>query len=137
VRERVKKEAGLEPTLAQLEKETGFSREEIVETMEFYPVVESINRPIGRETDSGASNCLTIMDELQDERCSENEILNKIALEQLLGQLGEKEKQLLLLRYIEGKTQSETGAVLDMTQVAVSRLEKKILLQLRNYMEYN
>jgi RNA polymerase sporulation-specific sigma factor len=137
VRERIKKETGVEPTLVQLEKETGFSREEIIETMEFYPVVESINRPVGRETNSGETNSLTLMDQLQDERCSENEIINKIAVEQMLEQLEEKEKQLLILRYMEGKTQSETGDALGMKQVAVSRLEKKILLQLRNCMGYN
>jgi RNA polymerase sporulation-specific sigma factor len=58
-------------------------------------------------------------------------------VEQMLEQLEEKEKQLLILRYMEGKTQSETGDALGMKQVAVSRLEKKILLQLRNYMGYN
>jgi RNA polymerase sporulation-specific sigma factor len=100
-------------------------------------VVESINRPVSTKADSGASNSLTLMDQLQDERCSENEILNKIALEQLLGKLDEKEQQLLLLRYIEGKTQSETGEALGMNQVAVSRLEKKILLQLRGEIGYN
>jgi RNA polymerase sporulation-specific sigma factor len=70
-------------------------------------------------------------------RCTETEIVNKIALEQVLACLKETERQLLFLRYMEGKNQSETGAALGMNQVAVSRMEKKILLQLRTEMDYN
>jgi RNA polymerase sporulation-specific sigma factor len=137
VRERRKKEIGREPTLTELEKETGFSKAEIVETLEFYPVVESIHRPLTGQSDSGASKTATLMDQLPDVRCTETEIVNKIALEQVMACLKETERQLLFLRYMEGKSQSETGAALGMNQVAVSRMEKKILLQLRNEMNYN
>jgi RNA polymerase sporulation-specific sigma factor len=137
VRERMKKETGREPTLKELEKETGFSEAEIVETLEFYPVVESIYRPLTGQADSDGAKSATLLDQLPDERCSENEIVNKIALEQVMACLKETEKQLLFLRYMEGKSQSETGTTLNMNQVAVSRMEKKILLQLRTEMDYN
>ena len=58
-------------------------------------------------------------------------VLNHMVIEQLLGLLEERERRLIRLRYFEGKTQSETAAAMGMTQVQVSRTEKKILLRLR------
>jgi RNA polymerase sporulation-specific sigma factor len=135
VRERMVKETGREPTIAELECETGFSKEEIVETLEFYPLVESIHRPIGAQEDIGALQSATIMDRIKDERCHENEVVDRVALEQVTAELGDTEKQLLFLRYMDGRSQSETGVVLGMNQVAISRMEKKILLQLRKKMD--
>ena len=58
-------------------------------------------------------------------------VLNHILVEQLLETVGERERRLLQLRYYEGKTQCEVAELLSMSQVQVSRLEKKLLLQLR------
>ena len=56
-----------------------------------------------------------------------NQIVNKIALKQLIEKLEDREKQIILLRFYKDKTQSEVAKVLGITQVQVSRIEKKIL----------
>jgi len=58
-------------------------------------------------------------------------VINHVLLEQLLGTLEEKERRLITLRYYEDKTQTQVAAELGISQVQVSRLEKKILLRLR------
>lgn len=72
-----------------------------------------------------------LADQLEDMKKSETELINRITVSQMLESLGERERQLIELRYMEGKTQSESAKVLGMNQVAVSRLEKKVLLFLR------
>ena len=58
-------------------------------------------------------------------------VVNRILVEQLLGELNEKERKLITLRYFEEKTQVQAAKELGVSQVQVSRLEKKILLRLR------
>ena len=58
-------------------------------------------------------------------------ILNRVVLEQLLSELPDTERSLIVMRYLQDKTQTEVAKVLGVSQVQVSRLEKKILKQLR------
>ena len=90
--------------------------------------VESIYQPIGT---SGDENQMILMDQLEDTKKNENELINRITVVQMLQSLEERDRRLIELRYMEGKTQSESARILGMNQVAVSRLEKKILLRLR------
>ncbi len=124
VKEQLKKNQNKEPTIQELEAETGLSRDDIILALDATTEVESIYRPVGNGE-------WTIADQLVDEQFSETKILNQITVIQMLETLDEKERQLLVLRYMEGKTQTEVAQILDMNQVAVSRLEKKILLYLR------
>ena len=62
---------------------------------------------------------------------NEQELINRITVEQMLNSLTEQERKLIELRYMEGKTQTESAKVLGMNQVAVSRMEKKILFRFR------
>ena len=62
-------------------------------------------------------------------------MLNKIVLKQLLDQLGERERDIILRRYFENQTQTQIAEQLHISQVQVSRLEKKILRQMREYLE--
>lgn len=117
-----------DPTMEELIKATELSAEEILAAMEATTEVESIYHPIGNQSDGTQ---LMIADQLEDTKKSEMELINRITVVQLLESLGERERKLIELRYMEGKTQSESAQVLGMNQVAVSRLEKKILLGLR------
>ena len=74
---------------------------------------------------------MVLADWIEDKRSGETAIINQIAVRQMLESLGEKERILMTLRYLEGKTQIECAKLLDINQVAVSRLEKKILMQLK------
>lgn len=93
--------------------------------------VESLYRPVG----TGDDQNLCLMDRLPDQRQEQEEVLNKIVLKQLLEQLGERERDIILRRYFENQTQTQIAEQLHISQVQVSRLEKKILRQMREYLE--
>lgn len=128
IKEELKKTHNADPTMEDLVRETGLTMEEIVVAMEATTEVESIYQPVGGQ-ESG--NGLLIADQLEDTKKNENELINRITVVQMLESLEEKERRLIQLRYMEGKTQSESAKILGMNQVAVSRLEKKVLLYLR------
>ena len=111
-------------------KATGLSSDEILMAMEATLEVDSIYCPIGGTADADNSG-LILADQLEDHKASESELINRITITQMLETLEEKERRLIELRYMDGKTQSQSAKELGMNQVAVSRLEKKILLYLR------
>lgn len=129
VKEQLKKEANYAPTMEELKKATGLSEEAIVTAMEATVEVESIFQPVSGQKEGSQ---LMLIDQIEDKTMGEVQIINSVTVQQLLGQLNETERKLIVLRYLDGKTQTESATILGMNQVAVSRLEKKILLQLRN-----
>ena len=74
---------------------------------------------------------MTLADQIEDGRRTEQELINQITVKQMLETLEENERTLIELRYIGGKTQTEVAQILGTNQVAISRMEKRILLQLR------
>ena len=129
-KEELRKTMNGDPTMEELMKVTSLSSEEILIAMEATTEVDSIYRPIGGKGDADGGG-LVLADQLEDHKTSENELINRITVSQMLQTLEEKERKLIELRYMEGKTQSESAKELGMNQVAVSRMEKKILLYLR------
>lgn len=127
-KEKLKKMNHADPTMNELIKETGLSSEEIVAAMEAVSEVESIYQPIGGKADG---NPMILADQLEDMKRSETELIDRITVAQMLDSLEGRERRLIELRYLEGKTQTESAKMLGMNQVGVSRLEKKILLFLR------
>lgn len=128
-KEKLKKIQNSDPTMQELQEITGLTAEDILLAVEATMEVESIYQPIGNTTEGGK---LTLEDQLEDNRRRETELINRMTVVQLLEGLAEKERKLIELRYLQGKTQTESAKVLGMNQVAVSRMEKKILLSLRN-----
>lgn len=126
-REQLEKKKGREPTLEELSEETGAAVEEIVLAMESAAEVESIYKTIYQ----GDGTAILLMDRLEDKKDPGEELLNHMVLGQLLDSLEEKEKRLIEMRYFEEKTQVQVAQALSMTQVQVSRMEKKILLKMR------
>ena len=98
--------------------------------MEASVEVESIYRTVG----SGEDQNLRLLDKLQDEHEQQEELLNKMVLKQLLEQLSPKDREIIMRRYFENQTQSQIAADLNISQVQVSRLEKKILRKMREYL---
>lgn len=127
IREKLKKTENKEPTLEELRELTGLEYEEIVTAMEATSEVDSIFRPIGGEE----GDALTLGEKLADEKQFETPIVNSIALQQVMETLEEEENKLIQLRYMQNRTQSETAKLLGTNQVAVSRMERKILTKLR------
>lgn len=118
---------GREPTIKELQECTGMTPEEIVQAMDFSVEVDSIDRAV-RQSD-GSEICL--LDRLQVENGKTEELLNRVMLEQLLLELPEEERRLIVMRYLQDKSQTEVARVMGVSQVQVSRLEKKILRRMR------
>ena len=125
-REALEKEEGREPDVEELAERLGTDREEIVLAIESAAEVESLHAPL----DQKDGNAVLLMDRIEDERDEGERVLNSLLLEQAMEDLEEKEKQLIQLRYFEEQTQMQTAKFLSMTQVQVSRAEKKILRKL-------
>ncbi len=126
-REKLEKYYGREPTLEEISGEVGAAREDIVLAMESATEVESLHKTIYQ----GDGNAISLMDGIREEKDEGEDLLNHMFLNTLLGTLPEKERLLLRLRYFEEMTQVQVAREMDMTQVQVSRLEKKILGKLR------
>ena len=118
---------GREPTLEELSEELGVECEELAEALEAGTAVDSIDRPICRK--EGSEICLA--DRIEEKKRNEDDIIDRMLLEQRLGTLTAEERRLIWLRYFAGKTQSEVGRMLGISQVQVSRAENRILEELR------
>lgn len=118
---------GREPTLSELAEATGIPREEIVMALEANYEVESIYKPMGQS--EGNEVCL--MDRLPEQSNPNERLLDHMLLRQLLEKLEGTEKELIFQRYFQEKTQAQVAESLGISQVQVSRLEKKILLRMR------
>ena len=131
--EQIRNELMREPTITELQEKTGLSKEEIVLAMEAGYEVESLSKPIGtgRGKDSREGQEMLLQDKLLDDRFSQNQLLDALLLRQVIGRLQEEEQRLIHYRYFDGKTQMETARLMNMNQVAVSRMEKKVLQKLR------
>lgn len=114
-------------TIDEISKECGLSVEEIVMALESDYEVESIYKTVYQ----GDGNEIYLVDKLPDKKDENEHILNKMTITQLLNTLEEKERQLITLRYYKDKTQVEVAEILGISQVQVSRLEKKILVRMR------
>lgn len=118
---------GREPTLQEISDKTGFTPEEIALAETATAATESIHRELGEEGFS-LENILTDTE-------SEEKLLEKIALQQAIDKLPEREGMVVKLRYFHGLTQDRVSKVLGVSQVQVSRIEKKALSHLRALLE--
>lgn len=126
-RNRLQKELGRDVTLGELEEATGMKREEIVMALEASVEVESIYKSLYQP--DGNQVCLA--DRLVEKGDENEKLLNHMLLAQLMKQLEGMERELIVQRYFKEKTQMEVAKSLGISQVQVSRLEKKILQRLR------
>ena len=117
---------GRDIQIKELAKLLKVSKEDIVIAMDSNNTVESIDRKVNDSDD------LTIMDKLKSNVDQEKDIVNKITIKTLIEGLDEKSKKIIMLRYYRGKTQSQVAELLGVTQVQVSRLEKKILSSMKH-----
>ena len=117
---------GRDPTIQELSDHTGISVDEIVEAESALSVVESIYQSAGGDG-------FSLEDVLTDTQ-GEDQVLEQISLRQAIGCLPEKEKMVIKLRYFHGLTQERTAKILSVSQVQVSRIEKKALIILRKMM---
>lgn len=118
---------GREPTIEELAEKMQIDKEGIVEALEAGSEIESIYKPIHQKE----GNEIRLMDKLEEKEHREEKILDHMLLQQLLGTLEKEERTLIYMRYFQDKTQSQVGKELGISQVQVSRMEKKIMENLR------
>lgn len=130
-REKLAGKLGRDPSVEEVAKESLLTVEEVLLAMEANVQVESIYKSVYQND----GNELFMIDQLADENDNaHDEVLNHLLVDQLLSGLGKEEQRLIILRYYQDKTQMEVAKLLGISQVQVSRLEKKILLGMRQKM---
>ncbi len=125
--EKIREESGREATIEEIAEKIEVEKETLILAIEASTEVESLQKTIYQ----GDGNEILLMDKIVEEEEREEKILDMMLLRQLLGELGERERQLLSLRYFGNKTQGEVGKMMGISQVQVSRMEKRILQDLR------
>ena len=126
-REKLQERFGREPSVTELAGELGVEPEELMAALDASSEVESLHKPIYQSDGQEVS----LMDRLPWRAEPEEEILDHLLLKELLGGLEKEERQLIYLRYFADRTQAQAGKELGISQVQVSRLEKKILKSMR------
>jgi len=119
-----------EPTLTEIAKETGISKEDIVYALDAIQTPVSLYDPI--YTDGGEP--LYVMDQISDKKNREDRWVEHLSLSDAMKRLGEREYRIIHLRFFEGKTQMEVASEIHISQAQVSRLEKSALKTMKNYL---
>lgn len=132
VREQMMNEHGIEPTIEELASSLEIEKEDIVLALEAGSEVESIYKTIYQND----GNSIYLIDKLVSSEDESQQAVDRLALEELLGQLEEKERSIIRMRYFEDKTQTEIAGFLGISQVQVSRIEKKVLTKMREQMNH-
>ena len=125
--EEYRKEHLCEPTVEQIAQQTGIPPEEVVMSFEAAADVESIYRTVYQG--DGSEVCL--IDKIEEKRNYNEESVNRMVIAQIMEELPEKERTLIRMRYFEERTQTDIAAKLGISQVQVSRMEKKILASMK------
>lgn len=118
---------GREPTINEIARQTGFSPDEIAMAETAIAATESIQRETGEEGFS--------LEDILTDTESEERMVEKIALRQAISKLGEKEGTVIKLRYFHNLTQERVAKVLQVSQVQISRIEKKAISSLRELLK--
>ncbi len=126
-KERLLWELGRDATIEELAAATELSMEDVVTALEAGSEIESIYKTVYQ----GDGNEIFLVDRICEEKNETEQLINRVTVEKLLDSLNEEERILIVSRYFEDKTQAETARKLGISQVQVSRLEKKILLKMR------
>ena len=128
-RESLTKKNLKEPTIAEIATEIGISKEEIVYALDAIQNPMSLYEPV--YTDNG--DALYVMDQISDKKNKEENWIENIAIEDAMKKLNEREKEIITLRFFEGKTQMEVADEISISQAQVSRLEKNALKYMRKW----
>jgi RNA polymerase sporulation-specific sigma factor len=132
VKETLFKQFGREPTLQELSDKLDIEKEEIVMALESNLQPDYLYDVIYQDDGSPVH----LIDKIsQDKIEDQNEVTDRIALTEVLSKLKARERQIIVMRYFKDKTQMEVAKVLGISQVQVSRIEKKVLQNLKEILE--
>jgi RNA polymerase sporulation-specific sigma factor len=119
-----------EPTVEEIAREVALPREEVIFALDAISDPVSLYDPVFQE--GGDSIC--VMDQVRDERNTDDSWLDQIAMKQAMSELTPREKRILALRFYDGKTQMEVSGEVGISQAQVSRLEKGVLEKIKRCM---
>ena len=120
---------GKDITLEEISKELKISKEEIAMALDSARPVDSIED--AKYTDSKTDKTVSILEHISTGKDEQTEITNRIAVKNLISELNDREKEIIMLRYYKQKTQMQVSKILGITQVQVSRIERKVLENMR------
>lgn len=130
-KERLEKELKREPAISEIAEALDMPIEDIAVAMDASADVESLQKTVYQ----GDGSEILLMDRILDENNEIRKLTDNITLEELLSHLDGDERRIIYMRYYQEKTQAEVARILGISQVQVSRLEKKILLKMRKHGE--
>lgn len=130
-REILTKKLGREPSVEELSEYAGICKEDIVFAIESASGVSYLYDTIHQDDGSP----VLLIDKLSENGEEDSGMINKIALKEALRGLDDKSRQIIMLRYFKDKTQVQVAKLLGISQVQVSRIEKKVLLQMKSKLE--
>ena len=130
-RENLTKKLGREPSVDELSEYTGIEKEDIVFAIESANGLSYLYDTIHQDDGSP----VLLIDKLSENGEEDSGMINKIALKEALRGLDEKARQIIMLRYFKDKTQVQVAKLLGISQVQVSRIEKKVLMQMKSKLE--
>ncbi len=125
MREAILNETNTEPKIKELAEKLGVSPEEVAMALESGIKPDSIYEPLGDDDDKA------LADKLESPFDCETKVVNHLLVEKLLSEFGEREQKIIILRYFKQKTQAEIARTLGISQVQVSRIEKKVLTMMK------
>lgn len=126
-RESLMAEKQTEPTVEEIAAALEIRREDVVMALDAIAEPVSLFDPIG----NASGDALYVMDQISDERNTDESWLEQIALNEAISRLTPREKRILALRFCEGRTQMEVSAEIGISQAQVSRLEKNAIAQIK------
>ena len=122
---------GRVPTLSELAAELAVGAEDLIMALESGLEVESLYTTIHQ----GESGPIYLIDKIDQNADEDSKVVDIIALKQIIGRLKPKERQVVVLRYFHDKTQTEVAKAIGVSQVQVSRIEKKVLQEIKAHFE--
>ena len=128
-KEKFNKEKGREPTIEEIAKELGVTKEEIAFSFDAIQDPVSLQEPVYND----GSESIYIMDQVKDAKNSDENWADNMTISEALKRLNDKEKRIIIKRYFDGRTQMEVADEIGISQAQVSRLEKSALENMKKY----
>lgn len=128
-KEKFNREKGREPNIDEIAKELGVEKEEVAFSFDAIQDPVSLQEPIYND----GSESIFVMDQVKDTKNSDENWAENMTIEEALKRLGNKEKQIIMKRYFDGRTQMEVAEEIGISQAQVSRLEKNALDNIKRY----
>jgi len=126
-KDRMAKEMGREPTLNEISEELGIPREDLIMALDATASPEYLYNTIHQDDGSP----IFLIDKISANNDYNSEMLDRITLKEMISKLKPRERQIIIMRYFQDKTQTQIAQKLGISQVQVSRVEKKILEKLK------